>query len=213
AEGCVECGNLESSTCGDCIVEEGNNPPCQWHPNDPNFGTIDIDLADEFKPAQKAISDFILAVENFRNTCKSFYEQMEAIMEPIEEEMTIECGENATLTGINPAIYSWRDSRCPANEKCHSITVFIKNFRVPRVVKRKYGSSLKGKVCLELVFFTQEVKVTINRQDPGSIPVGAGSVPGLLGRWRGGRISRSSVAKYRGVAPKKFGYVRIKGRE
>lgn len=191
-----EYGNLlacypSAGTCRDCIL----NPPCKGYPSNPNFGTIDEYLDDEFQAANSAINEFIPRVEEFRQACVAFYNKMVELMEGIEKDIPpMACG----LSGINPVIYTWTDSRGE-----HNIQVKLSKYQMPRLVRKKYGNWLKGKKCIELIYYQQDVKVTIDREDPANVLMGGqGQTRGVLGSWNpyyGGSIQRRSKAQYRGL--------------
>jgi len=179
------------------------NPPCQWHPLNPNFSSVDQDIDDEFFMARHAINNFIDAVDRFRQACKALYEGL-AALDPIDPDDTpMDCG----LAGGNPAWYNWTDSRGD-----HSIWVEIGAYQEPYIAEKRHGNWLKGKICLELYNYTQNISVNILRTSP-VVDVG------ILGKWNedSQTISRRSVAQYRGL--KSFddrcypaGWVRIVGR-
>ena len=174
-----------------CAIE---NPPCKWNPVIPNFGTINPDCNDEFEAARNAINTFIQQVEAFRQAALAFYNLMESL-ESAGMITVTGCG----LSGINPIMYEWGDSR-----GAHSITVQLGDYQLPRIVNKKYGNWLVGKKCIELINWRQNLNVRITRQDPTRINMG------VLGRWNptNGRVRRSSTAGFQGLWGN-FGWVRI----
>jgi hypothetical protein len=166
------------------------------------FATIDEDFDDEFDPVLRALNREILRINSFLRGVDEFYRDIQRIERIRREDIA-----------INPLTYSWHDSRCPTNDKCHSVEVYVGDFNMPSLERRKYGNWLIGKVCIELDYHTQDVEVRVTRQDPSGISLGAGSVRGILGAWNpfSGRIFRRSIARYRGLADGS-GYVKIVGR-
>jgi len=172
------------------------NPPCRSYPSNPTFGTIDADLEDEFQNAKDVINNFIQSVQEFRQACAQFYQTMESL-EGLVEFGTSSCG----LSGTNPITYAWDDSR-----GAHSIQVTLSSYNMPVIVKKKYGNWLKGKKCMELRYYQQDLNAAIERQDPTDVNVG------VLGKWNpssGGHIRRSSTAQYRGLARPADAWVKV----
>jgi hypothetical protein len=209
----IRCDDPCAETCHrDYIQAEEHNPPCRGCSDRyPPFATIDVDFEDEFRLVEGIINEFIEAVENFRQACKDFYSKIDVTMKRNEiTHFYSDCG----LTGINPIIYSWYDSRCPnKGEKCHSVEVWVSDFNEPCLNIREYGSIwYKKDACLELPesAYHQKVTVKVTRRDPTGINVGAGRISGVLGKWNpfSGVITRSSTAEFRGAADGK-GYVKL----
>ena len=187
-------GCLTYTNSTDCILSD---PPCRWHPADPTFGTIDKDFDDEFQAVQDAINNFAAATEAFRQHSVDFYNALVAALDPDMQRL-------AGYGGSNPITYKWADSRGD-----HNVAVTLGSFNIPRLIRKKYGNWLKGKKCIILVDHTQNVTVTIKRQDP------ANKEMGILGSWNpsfNGIIQRKSTAQYRGLAGNNNGYVKLVGK-
>jgi hypothetical protein len=181
------------SPCYDCLLSRIDpntgrvSPPCQWHPSNPDFFTSDLDMEDEYIMARDAIDAFVSATEAYTQATRDFYNNMAALddPEPLPADSPQECG----LFGTNPAWYWWEDSR-----GTHSIRIRIGSYNEPQLVKRKYGNWLKGKTCMELDWYEQEINVQIARDDQVE-----NQEMGLLGLWNPATVTRTSVAQYRGL--------------
>jgi hypothetical protein len=187
--------NPAATPCYDCILSSVDpntgrlNPPCRWHPNNPEFATTDTDFDDEFKEFSDAVKNFIQPLNSFRQAAKDFYLRVSGLSTPVDPSSPMACG----LSGGNPAVYEWTDSRGQ-----HYIKITIAPYVEPEVVKTKSGGWFKGKKCIVLVNWQKPVNVEIERSDEQSTE----SV-GILGQWNPfhhGIVKRSSTAEYIGLA-------------
>ena len=213
---CTACGS--GLSCSECLVTPPN-PPCRDRLGEDRYGTIDImNLNNDFKAARDIIQAFNDALENFQEASETFYNDMVNLMAQNPDLAAL-----VGVGGYNPITYEWADSRCPEilehpEKKCHSVSVELSDFKRPRTVRKKYGNWWSGKKCIELLYHTQTVGVTITRQNPANVAMGgSGQTKGVLGIWNPtyegyeGKIERSSQAQYRGWAYNR-GWVKIVGK-
>jgi hypothetical protein len=141
------------------------NAPCRiWDAGDLEgvIGTIDEDLdnPDEFDEAIEALEDVIIpAMEEFRNSILSTYNELKAIDEALATA--------SVEFGSDPCVYHWTDA-----QGYHEISVDV-DFPMPYVYEDKDWDE----VCLKVGNATGETKIEVIRKDP------ADRVVGILGRW------------------------------
>jgi len=122
-------------------------------------GSVDDDLDDEFTQVQQSLESLATDIETFRTALEAFRAKMIA-----DSTLPDALVGTSAITGGNPATYTWQDTRGP-----HSIQVLVGPFKIPSIRKKKYGSWLKGKLCLELRDHTDtgaRTFVRITRADP-----------------------------------------------
>ena len=139
--------NLASGACDPCGASCSNNcitnPPCRRA----SFGTIDQDLEDEFVNVRNNINKLIAEIDNFRAASKALYDDINALPKlPVPG-------------GVNPATYSWQDSRGK-----HNIIVEVGPFNLPRLKKEKKWY----KQCIKIKDYAGSVRVKITKQDPAN---------------------------------------------
>jgi len=83
--------------------------------------------------------------------------------------------------GKNPATYEWNDARGR-----HRVRVRLGNFRIPKIVKRKYGNWLSGKTCMELHYYSDGDSFNRVGKDENYVEVSRYDQPSgqaAIGRW------------------------------
>ena len=182
------CEPCNSTYCAnDCIVSSGQDKspiPCKF-----NFtskgGTLDYAVDDEITSALNDIDALISKISDFQDAIKQYAQDME------NAYVAIESG----YGGLNPATYSWTDSRGD-----HSIKAEVGNYQLASTITTESGSWLKKTICIHMVNYSDDGTnswVQITRQDPKSKDVKSGKVS--LGMWNpffSGTITRKGKASY-----------------
>lgn len=139
----------------------------------------------EFLGVQNSLNTLISQINTFRNASQAYYNAMTIAY----SSLTI-----ATLSGANPVVYSWGDSR-----GSHSITVEVGPFKLARMEKSGSCKKFVGKQCLKLKDYTDAGRcwVKITRQDPTNQPVGSGRVGfGWWNPFSSGTITKTGRVYY-----------------
>jgi len=104
-------------------------------------------------------------------------------------------------SGFLPAVYKWNDSRCPdPNIACHSVTVTVGAYKVPRTAKTTSSNGWSEKTCIRLADSSDNgtnCNVTITREGPSNKELKSGRVS--LGVWNpfiSGKITKKGKAAY-----------------
>jgi len=182
------CEPCNSTYCAnDCIVSSGQDKspiPCKF-----NFtskgGTLDYAVDDEITSALNDIDALISKISDFQDAIKQYAKDMENAYAAIE----------SGYGGLNPATYSWTDSRGD-----HSIKAEVGNYQLASTITTESGSWLKKTICIHMVNYSDDGTnswVQITRQDPKSKDVKSGKVS--LGMWNpffSGTITRKGKASY-----------------
>ncbi|MDD2679221.1 MAG: Tad domain-containing protein [Candidatus Omnitrophica bacterium] len=183
---CQPCGF--STFCpNSCIIDSGpemSPMPCKF-----NFtlkgGTLDYNVDDEITASLNDIDTLINKISNFQDAIKQYVNDMENTYAALE----------SGYGGLNPAIYSWADSRGD-----HSVRVAVGNYQLARTITTSSGSWLKKEICVRLVDYSDDGSnswVQITRQDPKNKDVKTGKVS--LGMWNpffSGTITKKGRAYY-----------------
>jgi hypothetical protein len=183
---CMSCGGAAFCTNA-CIVREGPDAspmPCKFD-STLSGGTLDYELDDEISASLSDIDSLITKLQKFRDNIKKYVQDMEDAYES--------AGNN--YGGLNPAIYSWADSR-----GSHSITASVGNYKLARTVTTESGGWAKKEICVRMVDYSDNganTWVQVTRQDPQSKDVKTGKVN--LGMWNpffNGKITKGGKAYY-----------------
>ncbi|MFA5350135.1 MAG: Tad domain-containing protein [Candidatus Omnitrophota bacterium] len=182
---CEPCGSTYCAN--DCIVSSGpdkSSIPCKF-----NFtlkgGTLDYNIDDEITPALSDIDTLIGKISNFQDAIKQYAKDMQNTYAAIE----------SGYGGLNPATYSWTDSRGE-----HSIKAEVGNYQLASTITTSSGSWLKKTICVRMVNYSDDGTnswVQITRQDPKSKDVKSGKIS--LGMWNpffSGTITKKGKAYY-----------------
>jgi hypothetical protein len=141
------------------------------------FASSDADTDDEFQSVLASLDGFLGNIQTFRSALQQLNVNLQAAAPSA-----------STFGGLNPATYAWKDSRGD-----HSVAVQVGPFKIPRVVKKKTGNWLVGKICLTLTDFQDNgtnAWVRVTRRDPST----------AMGLWRwnpfGGQMTKISRVSY-----------------
>jgi hypothetical protein len=183
---CMPCTGTSFCTNA-CIISEGPDAspmPCKFD-STLSGGTLDYELDDEISASLSDIDSLITKLQKFRDNIKKYVQDMEDAYES--------AGNN--YGGLNPAIYSWADSR-----GSHSITASVGNYKLARTVTTESGGWAKKEICVRMVDYSDNganTWVQVTRQDPQSKDVKTGKVN--LGMWNpffNGKITKGGKAYY-----------------
>jgi hypothetical protein len=183
---CQSCGY--STFCAkDCIVDSGaekSSIPCKF-----DFtlkgGSLDYEVDDEITTALNDIDTLISKLGDFQNAIKQYVQDMENTYSAIE----------SGYGGLNPAVYSWTDSRGQ-----HSIKAQVGPYKLASTIKTESGNWLKKEICIRMVDYSDDGSnswVQVTRQDPKDKDVKSGKVS--LGMWNpffSGKITKKGKSYY-----------------
>ncbi|MCX5695846.1 MAG: pilus assembly protein TadG-related protein [Candidatus Omnitrophica bacterium] len=181
------CQPCNSTYCAnDCIVSSG--PEISPLPCKLNFtlqgGSLDYNIDDEVTPALNDIDSLISKISGFQDAIKQYVKDMENAYSALE----------SGYGGLNPATYSWTDSRGD-----HSIKVGVGPYQLARTIKTESGGRWSKTICIRMVDYTDDGNcwVQITKQEPKDKELKSGRVS--LGMWNpffSGIITKKSKAYY-----------------
>ncbi len=166
--------------CNECIA---NQPPCKL--GAPYGGTVDSTYNDQITPAINDINSLISRISGFQDAIQQYVRDMENAYSAFE----------SGYGGLNPAVYSWNDSRGE-----HSVKVEVGRYQVARTITTTSGGSWSKTICIRLVDYSDNGLnswVQITRRDPQNKDVKSGRVS--LGMWNpffNGIITKKGKASY-----------------
>ncbi|MCG2713857.1 MAG: pilus assembly protein TadG-related protein [Candidatus Omnitrophica bacterium] len=183
-----ECQSCYGPFCpNDCIISDGPEAspiPCKLDTTI-NGGSLDYNINDEITPALNDVDTLINKISGFQSDILSYVTNMENTYAALQ----------TGYGGLNPATYSWTDSRGE-----HSIKAQVGNYQLARTVTTKSGGGWSKTICVRLVDYSDNGAnswVEITRQDPTNKDVKSGRVS--LGLWNpffSGTIKKKGKSSY-----------------
>ena len=196
-EGGTSCQPCSGPFClNDCIISDPPDPspiPCKLDTTI-SGGSFDYNINDEITPALNDIDTLVSKISGFQSDILSYATNMKNTYAALE----------TGYGGLNPATYSWADSRGE-----HSIKAQVGNYQLARTVTTESGGWAKKTICIRMVDYSDNGAnswVEITRQDPTNKDVKSGKVS--LGLWNpffSGTIKKKGKSSYSwdtiGLAP------------
>jgi len=173
-----ECGDscqpcYFSTYCSnDCLItdppEDASPVPCKL-----DFtltgASLDSNIDDEVTPALDDIDALIPLISNFQN----------AILQYVKDMQNTYAAHESGYGGLNPATYSWTDSR-----GAHSVKVQVGSYQLAKTIETSSSNGWSKTTCIRLANYSDNGSnswVEITRQDPQSKDLKSGRVS--LGMW------------------------------